>query len=593
MASSFYTNTLHVDFESVLAMDNPDMVSVDGLVVITVNGVPVEITEQLFAEAFELPVDGLSKLSEIPKDKVFDARSLVSLTDYFGENIKIPGVDERTWYLASLPQIPVDDKVKEPLMEKDPVKGNPVKEQFLLILADIECLVQLREKVIDEELKDQSLAHGLRWEKTCCSKLFEWRTRDRGAVIARSNTITKSSCWIRTMLRGTWVIEPCADYWKPIPREVSSSPVVIPSRLSYVDTLPPVSEFFKVMTKRWSDVCLEVIKFFASRRLLPVGSINFCRALSVVEPVNSFVLHQPTVFSLRLSQFCTVFSRYSLFSRLRTEDIHGFFASIASARTALRSVQTTSSSAVSPHILSVADTDFVAQRVPMVLDQRPFSSSSSDESIHFDDHDTAATAFSLPAAATPDITEALALLRASIEQIRNRVDDAKLKDTIILHLLGIEQRFTACLDDQDRVLGALRKDSHNQKQLLSLDIKSSQKQLSAQAAAAAFDTVDVRRVAKELDANVTYLDGQVASTRNDLLEFRATAQETLNHIADQLSELIAYINRGGNDKKGEVSSSSPQPPPDDQNRGSGKSGGGGDNVRTTNIVDRYSGSMSR
>ncbi|KZV28098.1 hypothetical protein F511_19515 [Dorcoceras hygrometricum] len=549
-------------------------------------------------------------------------------------------------------------------MEKDPVKGNPVKEQFLLILADIECLVQLREKVIDEvakffyyfsfkklaelqiddsyfgkeelvlswaeaestgvalqrrkyillkyrellirkflearqmnfspgdgssavdlnildwltdlhlfvleELKDQSLAHGLRWEKTCCSKIFEGRTRDRGAVIARSNTNTKSSCWIRTMLRvdGTWVIEPCADYWKPIPREVSSSPVVIPSRLSYVDTLPPVSEFFKVITKRWSDVCLEVIKFFASRRLLPVGSVNFCRALSVVEPVNSFVLHQPTVFSLRLSQFCTVFSRYSLFSMLCTEDIRGFVASIASARTALRSVQTTSSAA-SPHILSVADTDFVAQRVPMVLDQRPFSSSSSDEYIHFDDHDTAATAFSLPAAATPDLTEVLAQLRASIEQIRDRVDDAKLKDTILLHLHGIEQRFTARLDDQDRVLGALRKDSHNKKKLLSLDIKSSQKQLSAQAAAAAFDTVDVRRVVKELDAKVTYLDGHVAATHNDLLEFRATAQETLNHIADQLSELIAYINRGGNDKKGEVSSSRPQPPPDDQNRGSG------------------------
>ncbi|KZV18336.1 hypothetical protein F511_23934 [Dorcoceras hygrometricum] len=114
MASSFYTNTLHVDFESILAMDNPGMVSVfnaplhvdfesilamdnpdmvsvfnaimasglegflgcptvlyeaalvdffengsvrDGLVFSTVNGVTVDITEQLFAEAFELPVD--------------------------------------------------------------------------------------------------------------------------------------------------------------------------------------------------------------------------------------------------------------------------------------------------------------------------------------------------------------------------------------------------------------------------------------------------------------------------------------------------------------------------------------------------------
>ncbi|KZV37600.1 hypothetical protein F511_41978 [Dorcoceras hygrometricum] len=75
------------------------------------------------------------------------------------------------------------------------------------------------------------------------------------------------------------------------------------------------------------------------------------------------------------------------------------------------------------------------------------------------------------------------------------------------------------------------------------------------------------------------------------LRFNEFRKGNLNHITDQLSELIAYINRGGNDKKGEVSSSRPQPPPDDQKRGSGNTGG--DNVRTTDIVDRFSGSMSR
>ncbi|KZV40557.1 hypothetical protein F511_36085 [Dorcoceras hygrometricum] len=67
-----------------------------------------------------------------------------------GQSIKIPGVDERTWYLASLPKIKPEEKGKKPLQEKDPVKGHPVKEQILLILADIECLVQLREKIIDD-----------------------------------------------------------------------------------------------------------------------------------------------------------------------------------------------------------------------------------------------------------------------------------------------------------------------------------------------------------------------------------------------------------------------------------------------------------
>ncbi|KZV36715.1 dystroglycan-like [Dorcoceras hygrometricum] len=239
MASSYYTNTLHVSFETVLAMDNPGMVSMfkaltasgllgflgcpaviyeaalidffenalvwDGVVISTVAGKLVEISEELFAETFELPVKGLTNLSEIPMDLVFDVKSIVSLTGEpteaspdehpvkesmeaieeklistdeamsledilmsipvevrfpstgveftkitLGKSIKSPGVDEMTWYMASLPQIPEDDKGKKPLMEKDPVKGNPVKEQFLLIVADIDLLVQLREQIIDE-----------------------------------------------------------------------------------------------------------------------------------------------------------------------------------------------------------------------------------------------------------------------------------------------------------------------------------------------------------------------------------------------------------------------------------------------------------
>ncbi|KZV36555.1 hypothetical protein F511_43950 [Dorcoceras hygrometricum] len=302
-----------------------------------------------------------------------------------------------------LPQIPVDDKGKKPLLEKDPVKGNPVKEQFLLIVADIDLLVQLREQIIDEvakffysfslkrlanlkiddsyyakeelvlswaeaestgitlqrrmyillkyremlirkflearkinfapgdgssatdlkildwlfhlhlfvleELKEQSLVHGLCWDKMCCYKVFEGRNRDHGAVIARSNTNTKSSCWIRTMLRvdGTWVIEPCADYWKPIPREVTSSLVVIPSRLSYVDTLPPMSEFFKLLKKRWGDVCIEVAKFFTSGKVLLVGSVAVLLRLLSQFPVLSLDSRQYFLCGyFSFAQFCSV-----------------------------------------------------------------------------------------------------------------------------------------------------------------------------------------------------------------------------------------------------------------------------------------------
>ncbi|KZV40392.1 hypothetical protein F511_01714 [Dorcoceras hygrometricum] len=59
-----------------------------GVVISTVGGQLVEISEKLFAETFELPIDGLGDLSEMPKDAIFDARSIVSLS---GEPISLSG----------------------------------------------------------------------------------------------------------------------------------------------------------------------------------------------------------------------------------------------------------------------------------------------------------------------------------------------------------------------------------------------------------------------------------------------------------------------------------------------------------------------
>ncbi|KZV50527.1 hypothetical protein F511_14171 [Dorcoceras hygrometricum] len=122
MASSLYSNAQHVDFESVLGMDDPGMVSMFetlvasglrgflgcpaivyedaladffanasvriGVVISTVGGQLVEISEKLFSETFELPIDGLGDLSAMPKDAIFDARSIVSLS---GEPISLSG----------------------------------------------------------------------------------------------------------------------------------------------------------------------------------------------------------------------------------------------------------------------------------------------------------------------------------------------------------------------------------------------------------------------------------------------------------------------------------------------------------------------
>ncbi|KZV38129.1 uridine-cytidine kinase C-like [Dorcoceras hygrometricum] len=112
MASSLISSSHHIDLDSVFGMEDTGMVQMfesliatglknflgcpavfskaalteffangsvsDGLVASTVNGVHVEISEKVFAEAFELPIDGLTDVSDVPKNLVFDARSLLS-----------------------------------------------------------------------------------------------------------------------------------------------------------------------------------------------------------------------------------------------------------------------------------------------------------------------------------------------------------------------------------------------------------------------------------------------------------------------------------------------------------------------------------
>ncbi|KZV14503.1 hypothetical protein F511_42902 [Dorcoceras hygrometricum] len=68
----------------------------------------------------------------------------------FGNSNEITDIQDKDLYYASLPQIPVHDKGKEPLVEADAIKGNPAKEMVQLICGDVEFLVQLRQQVIQD-----------------------------------------------------------------------------------------------------------------------------------------------------------------------------------------------------------------------------------------------------------------------------------------------------------------------------------------------------------------------------------------------------------------------------------------------------------
>ncbi|KZV51331.1 hypothetical protein F511_12026 [Dorcoceras hygrometricum] len=456
---------------------------------------PISADDMLSADE-RMSLDDI--LLTIPVDIPLPSSSMEITKITMGKSIKIPGVNKWTWFLKSLPRILAEDKWKEVLVDKDPVKGNPAEEHYSLICADIDLLVDLRAQVIDEvvkffhsfslkklatinfeemykkeeqvlywgetespqvaiqrkfyillkyrtvlvwkfleawranfapgqgssavdiqviellsdlylcfleELAKEASAHGLTWRKPCCSKIFEGSPRDRGAIIARNNTHTPSRCWIRTMLyvNGEWVVEPCADRWVKIPKLVISTEV--PHQRQYDDTLPTMSVFFKLMTKRWSDVCLEIVGFCASQRLLPVGSIQFCRSLQLAEPISRISPSRSPVFALRVSQFCSIFVDMSLFNWFPSAKITEFLSAIALDRTVLRSVQ------------SFQNSFSVAPSVQLSLEQQQSSSSStsSSSSLHFDKTDVDATASSVPPI-SQDLSAAFADFQAALSK---------------------------------------------------------------------------------------------------------------------------------------------------------------------------------
>ncbi|KZV18250.1 dystroglycan-like [Dorcoceras hygrometricum] len=597
-------------------------------------------------------------LLSIPVDTPLPSTCMEVTQIKMGQMIKIPGVTKWTWFLKQLPRIPAEDKGKELLVEKDPVRGNPAKEHYSLICADIELLVNLRAQAIDEfasffrsfslrklssinfedmyskeeqvlrlgetespqiaiqrkfyillkyrtilvwkfldawrinfapgqgstavdiqviellsalhlslleELAQEVRMLGLTWTKPCCSKIFDGSPRDRGVVIARSNSNTRSLCWIRRMflVNGVWAVEQCADMWVKIPRKVVSAEV--PLQRQYDDTLPNMSVFFKLLRKRWADVCLEAVDFCV-QRLLPVGSIRSCRSLQLSGSVSSFDSRRPTVFELRVSQFCSVFVNLSLFNRISSADISEFISAIALEKTVLRGVQ------------CFEDSFSVAPRVKLALEQQSSSSSSSSSSLRFDHTDVDTTASSrLPI--SQDLSGLFADFQATLsEQLFESQSNISSK----LH--KIEQNVRDSLNDQAAVFKFLSQEARQESRLLddvqTIRFNEFRKHVLEQNASIFVGLADVRKEVQDVNAKMDIMASRLNAIQKDaeatkealshqLLEFQSQAQENHTVIHAQLSELVDYIHRGRADKKGEISGSrGPQQPAGTQITGS-------------------------
>ncbi|KZV23900.1 receptor-like protein kinase [Dorcoceras hygrometricum] len=151
---------------------------------------------------------------------------------------------------------------------------------------------------------------------------------------------------------------------------------------------------------------------------------------------------------------------------------------------------------------------------------------------------------------------------------------AKYRELLLWKFLG-SHRESSVLDnlalhhrhkDIPSPIDNLRQGVQTDTAALSIEMHEFKKAVRAQNAFLTTDLADLRKEAKDLKAELSKdFDDKLAVIRNDLLEFRVETQGQLASLSTNLVELKAFVTKGRDDKKGEVSSSHGrgQPPPGD------------------------------
>ncbi|KZV45809.1 hypothetical protein F511_39107 [Dorcoceras hygrometricum] len=438
----------------------------------------------------------------------------------FGQRIEFRDVDA---YTPDLPRIDISDKGKGILVEDD-FQGHPARETFSLICVDIEFLIALREKVIEEvsifrrqfiiakyrelllrkfidarrknfisgtptsaiDLKVLNLlsaahtfalkdllrnmkSHQLEWTRPSSSSLFEGPIIDQGSLFPVTHRSISSPA--------------NSNHWEALPQRPyidDLAPIcVFVEPVQDIDSRPSLSRTLRVI---WAQICMEAIRFSTLGRLRPV-----CRELVVynlgVERIPYYLLANFEK-GVHTDYFVGYFYDSCVQPSIQTSS--GIESSSSSTSTVYRSPSPIPQELNSPDFEPVAPTD--------------------------DQEDTHT---SLPAASV-DFVSLLDALQASLCQ---RMDDA---NNDILSRLNSTER-------------------------------------SVQTSLVGTDSLDVRNKFSSLDAKFRSFDDQIATLRNDQLEFQTKIAADFLGLSTQISEIADFI-WSGDAKKGESGSSSRPPP---------------------------------
>ncbi|KZV26631.1 hypothetical protein F511_34675 [Dorcoceras hygrometricum] len=500
----------------------------------------LELTETSMSDEESMSIDDL--LQQIPKEMMLPSVTPEEPTKIkFGRRIMFK---EENWYKASLPKINTADEGKKPLVEE--IKGNPANEMFTLIWADVDFLVQIREAVVEEissffysfslgSLSDlQSVSDIAKKEE----QVLQWAETDslQTAVQRRLYTITKIDLQVLILLSDA--------------HRISLKYLLEQMRQHKLEWTRPCSS--KLFER--ADVQSEGIH---SRFYPSVKSTSWVRSLILIE--GSWTVGEGkdpwwrcgcrSAISRKKKQqpqrpFVDAFAPICIFIEpVQDLDSRKPYSGIVQRNWEEICVDIVQFSLFG-HLLHVGTYNFCKDIVEAgaVVDIDAVSTGIFNAFQHRLEVEEHIPQTSMPTAVVPstDYTKSFAQLRASVdkiqfEQIQTRVYVDKLKAALSSKITGLEMRFAQVSSQHDMLLRA-----------------------------------QIHDVRKEVQT-------QKAALSQDLDDFRKETHEGLNTLSSQLSQIIAYINRGRDDKKGEIESSR-GPPPDDRSRpGSGTSrpSGGG------------------
>ncbi|KZV17854.1 hypothetical protein F511_23200 [Dorcoceras hygrometricum] len=419
----------------------------------------------------------------------------------FGQGIEFQDVDA---YRPNLPRIDISDKGKGNLLE-DVFQGHPARETFSLICADIEFFIALREKVI-EDVSIIVSSFSLRMLESLQSE----------DIIAKEGKIL------------SWA-------------ETDSSFVAI-QRRQFI-----IAKYRELLLRKFIDARR---KNFVSGT--PTSAIDL-KVLNLLSAAHTFAL-KDLLRNMKAHQLeWTRPSSSSLFEGPIFDQ--GPFIPVTH-----RSI---SSPVNSNHWEALPQRHYIDDLAPLCIFVEPVQDIDSRPSLSralrvvWAEICMEAIQFSTlgclrPPTASVDFVSLRDALQASLCQ---RMDDAN--NEIFSRLHSTERSVQTSLGHQTdylrRLIEGARQAGQTQDDIQLLRLNELRKFVMAIDVKVGTDSLDVRNKFFALDAKFRSFDEQIATIRNDQLEFQTKIAADILGLSTQISEIADYI-RSGDGKKGEVGS---------------------------------------